>query len=62
MITDIQEFDNIPVSTRTFTATTNMQFDIAKLYEIIPITPYVIAPKKEGRKKKSRTSSSCSKG
>ena len=46
------EFDNIKVSTKTFTATTNLNIHIDELYKILPITPYVVVPKKRGRKKK----------
>lgn len=46
------EFDDIKVSTKTFTATTNLNIQIDKLYQILPITPYVVVPKKRGRKKK----------
>ena len=45
-------FDNIKVSTRTFTAMTNLTIQIEKLYEKLPITHYVVVPKKRGRKKK----------
>ena len=46
------EFDDIKVSTKTFTATTNLNIQIDELYKILPITPYVVVPKKRGRKKK----------
>jgi TATA-box binding protein (TBP) (component of TFIID and TFIIIB) len=46
------EFDNIKVSTKTFTATTNLTIKIDKLFHTLPITPYVVIPKKRGRKKK----------
>lgn len=45
-------FDDIKVSTKTFTATTNLDIEISKLFEILPITPYVVEVKKRGRKKK----------
>lgn len=47
------EFDDIKVSTKTYTATTNINIDLEKLSNILPITPYVVIPKKRGRKKKS---------
>ena len=46
------EFDDIKVSTKTFTATTNLNIQIDELYKTLPITPYVVVPKKRGRKKK----------
>jgi TATA-box binding protein (TBP) (component of TFIID and TFIIIB) len=46
------EFDDIKVSTKTFTATTNLNIQIDELYKKLPITPYVVVPKKRGRKKK----------
>ena len=47
------EFDDIKVSTKTFTATTNLNIKIDELFQKLPITPYVVVPKKRGRKKKS---------
>lgn len=46
------DFDDIKVSTKTFTATTNLTIEIDKLYQILPVTPYIVIPKKRGRKKK----------
>lgn len=46
------KFSNIPVSTKTYTATTNLTIDIKKLFDTLPITPYTVIPKKRGRKKK----------
>lgn len=46
------EFENIKVSTKTYTAYTNVNIDIYKLFNYIKITPYTIIPKKRGRKKK----------
>jgi hypothetical protein len=45
-------FDDITVSTKTYTATTNLNINIQLLFESIPITPYVVTIKKRGRKKK----------
>jgi len=36
------EFDDIKVSTKTFTATTNLNIHIDELYQTLPITPYVV--------------------
>ena len=46
------EFDDIKVSTKTYTATTNLDIQIKELYEKLPITPYTVIAKKRGRKKK----------
>ena len=46
-------FEDIPVSTKTFIVMTNITLDIKKLYEFLPISEYVIIPKKRGRKKKN---------
>ena len=46
------EFKDIKVSTKTFTASTNLKINIKNLFELLPITPYVVIPKKRGRKKK----------
>lgn len=46
------KFEDIKVSTKTFTANTNLNIEISKLYHKLPITPYVVIPKKRGRKKK----------
>ena len=45
-------FDDIEVSTKTFTVNTNLNIDLEKLYNLLPITPYVVIVKKRGRKKK----------
>ena len=45
------DFDTIKVSTKTFTASSNLEIDIAKLFSVLPITPYTVIPKKRGRKK-----------
>jgi len=49
------EFDNIEVSTKTYTATTNLNIDIKELFKMLPITPYVVVAKRRGRKKKVDT-------
>jgi len=49
----IKKFEDNPVSTKTFIITTNLMIDIRKMFDILPITPYVIIPKKRGRKKKN---------
>jgi TATA-box binding protein (TBP) (component of TFIID and TFIIIB) len=47
------EFDDIKVSTKTFIAMTNITIDLKKLFEFLPVTDYVVIPKKRGRKKKT---------
>lgn len=49
------KFEDIPVSTMTYIITCNFTVDIAKLFEVLPITEYVIVPKRRGRKKKIAT-------
>lgn len=46
------DFDDIKVSTKTFTAMTNLDIEIKKLYEKLPVTEYIVIAKKRGRKKK----------
>jgi TATA-box binding protein (TBP) (component of TFIID and TFIIIB) len=46
------DFDDIKVSTKTFTVKTNICLDIAKVAGMLPITDYVVVPKRRGRKKK----------
>ena len=50
--TKYPEFDDILVSTKTFIVKTNMVIDLKKLFDFLPVTNYVIQPKKRGRKKK----------
>lgn len=47
------EFKDIKVSTKTFTVNTNLIIDLHKLFDILPVTEYVLVPKKRGRKKKT---------
>lgn len=49
----LKSFDNIAISTKTIIVITNWELDINKLYEHLPITPYVFIPKKRGRKTQS---------
>ena len=46
------KFEDIPVSTKTFVVMMNVDIDIIKLYEQLPITEYTLIPKKRGRKPK----------
>lgn len=47
-----KKFEDIPVSTKTFIIATNISVDIEKLFNFLPITNYIVIPKKRGRKKK----------
>lgn len=46
------DISQIKPYTRTIIIATNWKIDIQRLYELLPITPHVIQPKKRGRKKK----------
>ena len=46
------KFEDIPVSTKTFVIMMNINIDINKLFEQLPITEYTLIPKKRGRKPK----------
>ena len=47
------EFDDILVSTKTFICMTNLSLDLRKLFDFLPVTEYIVVPKRRGRKKKS---------
>jgi len=47
------EFDDITVSTKTFIVNTSTILDIDKLFNTLPITEYIVVPKRRGRKKKN---------
>ena len=49
---EFPRFEDIPVSTKTFIVMTNITINISKLFEFLPVTEYVIVPKRRGRKKK----------
>jgi len=46
------EFDDIKVSTKTFISMTNLTLDLGKLFHFLPVTDYIVVPKRRGRKKK----------
>ena len=48
-----QDFDTIKVSTKTFIVTTNLLLNIDNLFNFLPITKYILVPKRRGRKKKN---------
>jgi TATA-box binding protein (TBP) (component of TFIID and TFIIIB) len=48
-----KKFNDIPVSTKTFIVNTNISINIRELFNILPITEYIVIPKKRGRKKKT---------
>jgi hypothetical protein len=47
------KFEENQVSTKTFIILTNLKIDKAKIFDFLPITEYIIIPKKRGRKKKT---------
>jgi hypothetical protein len=49
---NIRNFDDIKVSTKTFTAHTNISIDLNELFDVIEVVPYDVPVKKRGRKKK----------
>ena len=46
-------FESIPVSTRTFTADTNICINLDKLFDMVEITPYIVVQKRRGRKRRT---------
>lgn len=48
-----KEFDDIPVSTKTFIVTTNLLLNINELFNNLPVSDFTLIPKKRGRKKKN---------
>jgi len=46
------DFDDIKVSTKTYTVKTNIDVDIRRVSELLPITDYIVVPRRRGRKKK----------
>lgn len=48
-----EDFDDISVSTKTFIIMTNFKIKIVELFNFLPVTEYIIIPKRRGRKKKS---------
>ncbi len=53
ILPEFPKFEDIPVSTKTFIVMTNMMVDLNNLFEFLPITDYVLIPKRRGRKKKN---------
>ena len=49
------EFNTIKVSTKTFIVMTNLHINIKSLFNYLPITDFVLIPKRRGRKKKCET-------
>ena len=47
------EFDDIKVSTKTFIVLTNLTLNIDNLFNFLPISEYILIPKRRGRKKKN---------
>ena len=48
-----ENFDDIKVSVKTIILTTNLILDIQKMYNILPVTEYIVVPRRRGRKKRS---------
>lgn len=46
------KFKDIDISTKTIITHTNISFNLEKLFDILPITDYIVIPKRRGRKKK----------
>lgn len=49
---DFPNFDDIDVSTRTFTSSGNIKIKLDKLFDFLDVTHFSVVPKKRGRKKK----------
>ena len=49
----MQDFKQIPISTRTIIVSTNTVLDIEEMFKNLPITDYTVIEKKRGRKKKN---------
>lgn len=47
-----KKFEQNEVSVKTIVLITNLIFDLQKLYDSLPITEYIVVPKRRGRKKK----------
>jgi TATA-box binding protein (TBP) (component of TFIID and TFIIIB) len=52
-VLDFPKFEDIKVSTKTFILMTNFKIKIKELFDFLPITEYIVIPKRRGRKKKS---------
>lgn len=52
-VLDFPLFDDIPVSTKTFIMMSNISINLDNLFNFLPITKYVVIPKKRGRRKKT---------
>ena len=44
------EFERIPVSTKTVIGLSSSTYDITRMFELLPIAPYTLVPKKRGRR------------
>ena len=44
------DFKNIQVSTKTVIAKTNASYDIQRLFESLPVTPYTVVKNSSGQK------------
>lgn len=48
----VKDFDDIEISTQTIIVSTNLNIDIYRLFNYLPITDYFVSVKKRGRHKK----------
>lgn len=46
-------FEDVKVSTKTFIAMTNISINLPDLFDFLPVTEYVLIPKRRGRKRKN---------
>lgn len=53
---EFPDFNSIKVSTKTFIVMTNLILDIDKMFNFLPVTDYILIPKRRGRKKKNEPS------
>ncbi len=51
-MSSLPEFKDINISTKTIISVTNLIIDLNLLFKYLPITEYIVIPKKRGRKKK----------
>jgi hypothetical protein len=47
-------FEDVKVSTKTFIAMTNITINLPELFDFLPVTDYVLIPKRRGEKERTR--------
>jgi len=50
-----KKFEDIGISTQTIIAVSNININLSNLYKYLPITDYIVIPKRRGRKKRVAT-------